>query len=92
MARSTDAIQRDIERTRTQLAQTLEELSIRADPKNLADDAKGQAVGVLREPKVQMVLGGVAAGVALLIALSAAGKRKEKKQLKEIQRLLAATR
>ena len=86
------AIQRDIERTRSQLGRTLEELSVRADPKNLADDARGQAVNTLKEPKVQMIIGGVVAGVALLTALAISSKRKEKKQIKEIQRLLAATR
>ena len=92
VARSIDAIQRDIERTRNQLGRTLEELSVRADPKNLADDARGQAVNTLKEPKVQMVIGGVVAGVVLLTALAVGSKRKEKKQIKEIQRLLAATR
>lgn len=92
MARSIDAIQRDIERTRNQLAKTLDELSVRADPKNLADDARGQVMDTAKDPKVQMVLGGVVAGVLLLTALAVGSKRKEKKQVKEIQRLLAATR
>lgn len=92
MARSVDAIQRDIERTRNQLAKTLDELAVRAAPKNLADDAKSQAMGAVKEPKFQMIAGGVAAGVVALTALIVASKRKEKKQIKEIQRLLAATR
>ena len=40
MARNIDAIQSDIERTREQLAKTLDELSVRTAPKNLAEDAK----------------------------------------------------
>ncbi|MGP5660691.1 DUF3618 domain-containing protein [Corynebacterium falsenii] len=92
MARSIDAIQRDIERTRNQLAKTLDELSVRADPKNLADDARGQVMDTAKDPKVQMVVGGVVAGVLLLTAIAVGSKRKEKKQIKEIQRLLAATR
>ena len=92
MARSIDAIQRDIERTRNQLARTLDELSVRADPKNLADDARGQVTGTIKDPKVQMVLGGIGAGVLLLVAIGMSNKRKQKKQIKEIQRLLAATR
>ncbi|SNV88385.1 Protein of uncharacterised function (DUF3618) [Corynebacterium urealyticum] len=92
VARSIDAIERDIERTRNQLAKTLDELAFRADPKNLADDARGQVSDFLREPKVQMVLGGVAAGVVLLVAATVSSKRKEKKQVREIQRLLASTR
>lgn len=92
MARSVDAIQRDIERTRNQLAKTLDELAVRADPKNFANDAKAQAMGTVKEPKFQIIAGGVALGVVALTALIVSGKRKEKKQIKEIQRLLAATR
>lgn len=92
VARSIDAIERDIERTRNQLAKTLDELAVRVDPKNLADDARGQFSDFLREPKIQMVLGGITAGVVLLVAVTASAKRKEKKQVREIQRLLAATR
>lgn len=92
MARSIEAIQSDIERTRKQLADTLDELAVRANPQNFTDQAKGQAVSFFQDPKVQMILGGVGAGVLLLIGLSVSSKRKEKKQIKEIQRLLAATR
>ena len=60
MARSIDDIQRDIERNRTQLAKTLDELSVRTNPKNVADDAKSRAVDGLQEPKVQAALGAVA--------------------------------
>ena len=92
MARSTDAIQRDIERTRDQLSETLEQLSARVAPAALAEEAKGKAQSALSDPKVQMILGGVAAGVVLLVVLRANGKKKEKKQIKEIQRLLANAR
>lgn len=92
MARSIDAIQRDIDRTREQLARTIDELSIRADPKNVTEQAKGRALDTLQDPKVQMIIGGVVAGIALLTMINIGAKRKEKKQIKEIQRLLAATR
>jgi len=92
VARSTDAIQRDIERTRDQLSQTLNELSGRVAPAALADEAKGKVQTLLADPKVQLVLGGVAAGVVVLVALAVNGKRKEKNQIKEIQRLLANVR
>lgn len=92
MARSIDAIQRDIERTRNQLAKTLDELAVRADPKNLADDARGQAMDTVKDPKFQMIVGGVLAGIVLLGAVAANSKRKEKSQIKEIQRILAASR
>ena len=92
MARTIDAIQRDIERTRSQLAGTLDELTARTAPKVLADNAKNQAQNVLSDPKVQLILGGVAAGVVLLVGLAVNSKRNEKKQIKEIQRLLANAR
>ncbi|MEY8567321.1 DUF3618 domain-containing protein [Corynebacterium sp.] len=92
MARTIDSIQSDIERTREQLARTLDELSVRAAPKNLADEAKTQVSHVLAQPKVQMIIGGVVAGVGLVVALTVAGRRNEKKQIKEIQRLLADAR
>ena len=92
MARNIDAIQSDIERNRDQLAKTLDELSVRTAPKNLADEAKTQVSSVLSDPKVQLIIGGVVAGVGLIVALSIAGKRNEKKQIKEIQRLLADAR
>ena len=92
MARSIDAIQRDIERSRNQLAKTLDELAVRADPKNLAEDARGQISDILRDPKVQLVIGGITAGVVALVALSISSRRKERKQVKEIQRLLASVR
>ncbi|HIW91138.1 MAG TPA: DUF3618 domain-containing protein [Candidatus Corynebacterium avicola] len=92
MARNIDAIQSDIERTREQLAKTLDELSVRTAPKNLADDAKKQATDALSNPKVQLAIGGVVAGLGLIIALTVSSKRNEKKQIKEIQRLLADAR
>lgn len=92
MARNIDAIQSDIERTREQLAKTLDELSVRTAPKNLAEDAKKQASDVLSNPKVQLAIGGVVAGLGLIVALTVNSKRNEKKQIKEIQRLLADAR
>jgi flagellar basal body-associated protein FliL len=92
VARSTDAIQRDIERTRDQLSQTLNELSTRVAPAALADEAKGKVQALLADQKVQLVLGGVVAAVVLLVAVGVSGKRREKKQIKEIQRLLANVR
>lgn len=92
MARTIDSIQSDIERTREQLAKTLDELSVRAAPQNLAEEAKTRVSSVLAQPKVQLIIGGVVAGVGVVVALTVAGRRNEKKQIKEIQRLLADAR
>lgn len=89
MARNIEDIQRDIERTRRQLASTLDQLADRSKPQNLVDDAKREATVKIQEPKVQAILGGVAAAVVGLVALSIARSRKKNRDLKEIQRMLA---
>lgn len=89
MARDIHDIERDLERTRSQLASTLDELADRTSPSNLADNAKDQASAWLKDETVQKVLGGIAAGAALLIGIKALNGRKRKKELKELQRLLS---
>lgn len=89
MARNIEDIQRDIERTRRQLAGTLDELAERSKPANLVDDAKTQATVKLQEPNVQKVLAGVAVAVVGAIVFSVVRGRKRANDLKEIQRLLS---
>ncbi|MHA2789696.1 DUF3618 domain-containing protein [Corynebacterium sp. S7] len=89
MARDINDIQRDIERTRQQLAGTLDELANRTKPQNLVDDAKTQASEKLQDPTVQKVLFGIGAAVVGLIVLNVVNGRKKKKNLKELQRILA---
>ena len=48
MARKIDDIQRDIERTRKQLAGTLDELAQRTKPGNLVNDAKSNLLEKLQ--------------------------------------------
>lgn len=88
MARSIDAIQRDIEKNRNQLAQTLDELADRANPKHIADDAKTQIMNKLSDPQVQLILGAVAAGVVGLIGFSVARGRRRKKEIERVRDLL----
>ena len=89
MARSTDDIQRDIERTRRQLAGTLDGLTTRTQPQNFVNDAKVQATSKLQEPQTQKVLAGVAVAVVGLIALGIARSRRRSNDIKELQKLLA---
>lgn len=89
MARDIDDIQRDIERTRNQLATTLDQLADRTKPANLMDEAKQGVTEKLQDPTVQKVLAGVAAAVVGIVVLSIARSRKKKADLKEIQQLLA---
>lgn len=88
MARNIDDIQRDIERNRDQLARTLDELAVRTNPKNVADDAKTRAAEGLREPKVQIALGVVAALIVGGIALSVSRGRKRNQELDRIREML----
>lgn len=90
MARDINDIQRDIERTRRQLASTLDELATRTKPQALAADAKVEAQAKLQDPQVQKILAGVGVAVVGLVALVVMRNRKRTKDLKEIQRLLAA--
>ena len=89
MARNIEDIQRDIERTRRQLAGTLDELAQRSNPQNFANEAKNAATDKLQDRNVQMVLGGVGAAVVGLIAFSVFRSRRRKSDLKELQRLLS---
>lgn len=89
MARNIDDIQRDIERTRRQLAGTLDELANRSKPQNFVNDAKAQAAEKLQDQNVQIALAGIAAAVVGLIALGVSRSRRRSKDLKEIQRMLA---
>ncbi|MDK7180004.1 DUF3618 domain-containing protein [Corynebacterium riegelii] len=90
MARDINDIERELARTRTQLASTLDELADRANPSALADNAKGQAKNLLQDETVQKVIGGIAVGVAALLSIKFFNSRKRKNELKELQRLLAS--
>ncbi|MDO5030718.1 MAG: DUF3618 domain-containing protein [Corynebacterium sp.] len=90
MARSIEDIQRDIERNRNQLARTLDELSVRTNPKNVADDAKSRVVDALNEPKVQAALGAVAALIVGGIALTVRRSRNRSKELDRIREMIEA--
>ena len=90
MARSIDDIQRDIERNRTQLAKTLDELAVRTNPMNVAEDAKSRAVDGLQEPKVQAVLGAVAVVIVGAIALSVTRSRRRSAEIERIREMIEA--
>ncbi|MGV8874614.1 MAG: DUF3618 domain-containing protein [Rhodococcus sp. (in: high G+C Gram-positive bacteria)] len=67
MAKDTDRIEREIETARNQLASTLDELSVRASPKNIVANTKQSVVAKLNEPAVKFTLLGVGAVVAVLV-------------------------
>lgn len=61
MARDTERIEREIESAREQLAATLDELTVRANPKRVLDDGKQVLLAKLQEPPVRYGL--IGAGV-----------------------------
>ena len=89
MARNIEDIQQDIERTRRQLAGTLDRLAYRTRPQTLVEDAKKEAHQRLQEPQVKQILTGVAAVVAVGVLIGLTRSRRRSKDLKELQRLLS---
>ena len=89
MARDINDIERDIARTRRQLAGTLDELAERTQPKTLVNDAKKDVTSKLQDPTVQKVLAGVAGAVVLIVVVGMARSRRKNKDLREIRKILA---
>jgi len=67
VARDTDSIEREIERARDQLADTLDELSTRANPKRLVAKAKDSLRAKFDEPAVRYAVIGAGAVAAALV-------------------------
>jgi len=67
VARDPDTIQREIEQARDALASTLDQLSTKANPKKLVDDAKTGAANTLSSPKVKFPL--IAFAILLVLLL-----------------------
>lgn len=68
MARDQDAIERDIEQARDALADTLDRLSVQANPQRFVDAGKASVAEKLNDPKVRYALIGVGALVTLVVA------------------------
>ena len=90
MARNINDIQRDIDRNRRNLAQTLDEMIDRAKPTNVAGDVKTVMVAKLQDPEIQKIVAGVSAVVVGLVVLTMARSAKRRKELKELRQLLVA--
>lgn len=67
MARDTEAIEREIEAARSRLANTLDELAVRADPQRLADNTKHALIAKVNEPKIKYSLIGAGALIVTLV-------------------------
>lgn len=64
--RDPEAIKRDIDVARDQLAATVDSLAERANPRRLADDLKAQVIGFVQKPVVLASLAGVGALVVVV--------------------------
>jgi hypothetical protein len=67
VARDPDTIQREIDRARDALAESLDALSDRANPKRLVDSGKQSVQAKLAEPNVRYALMAVGALVAFAV-------------------------
>lgn len=69
MARDTERIEREIERAREELAATLDELTVRANPKRVLDDGKQALLAKLQDPPVRYGLIGAGILVAAIVVI-----------------------
>lgn len=90
VARNIDDIQRDIERTRRQLAKTLDEIAERAKPQNMVEDAKESLIVKLKDPQVQKIVAGVTVAVVGIVAVTVARARRQRADIRELKELLAS--
>ena len=70
MARDPENIQSEIEKTRDQLADSLDALAERANPKNLIEGGKEQVAEKLADPKIKYGLIAAGAVIGLLVIRS----------------------
>lgn len=70
VARDPESIQREIEKTRDSLAESLDALADRANPKNLIEGGKEQVAEKLADPKIKYSLIAAGALVGLLVLRS----------------------
>lgn len=67
LARDADTIQAEIERARDALAVTVDQLTVRANPKRLVEQGKQTLRSTLNDPRVKAALIGVGALVVTVI-------------------------
>lgn len=70
VARDPENIQREIEKTRDALAESLDALADRANPKNLIEGSKEQIAEKLADPKIKYALIAVGTLVGLAVVRS----------------------
>lgn len=71
--RDPEAIKKDIDAARDQLALTVDNLAERANPRRLADDVKARVIGFVSQPAVAASLAGV---VLVIVVVTARRSRR----------------
>jgi hypothetical protein len=67
VAGDTERIEKEIAQAREELAKTLDQLAVRANPERLANDAKSKALALLASPPVKFGLIGVGALTVVVV-------------------------
>ena len=65
--RDPEAIKKDIDQARDQLAATVGSLAVRANPQRLAEDAKAKIVAFVTKPPVLLTLAGAGTVVVVVV-------------------------
>ncbi len=65
--RDPEAIKRDIDVARDELAATVDSLAVRANPRRLADDLKVRVIAFVKKPAVTVSLAGVGVLVVVVV-------------------------
>lgn len=65
--RDPDAIKRDIDQARNQLATTVDSLAERANPRRIADDVKTRLIAFVKKPAVAVSLAGIGALTVVVV-------------------------
>lgn len=85
--RSAEQIERDLDQTRRHLAYTVDEISERIKPANVADQAKSQARGLVLTPQGELRterLGPVGGGLLVLLALRWLRRRRKRRRARAL--------
>jgi hypothetical protein len=70
--RDPESIKRDIDQARDQLASTVDQLAVRANPQRLADDAKARVLAFVKKPAV---IGSVVGSVVVVLVIRRVRRR-----------------
>ncbi|OFJ51321.1 DUF3618 domain-containing protein [Mycolicibacterium grossiae] len=65
--RDPDTIKQEIDQARDQLAATVDELAVRANPRRLADDLKAGLLEFVTKPPVAITIAGIGSVVLVLV-------------------------